>query len=445
MRLEGSGLAPHALRPLPVLPMNEAALPISVLQTEKEQLITRFLKGEEQRFLARHAEILDDYFRESYTRSRIGPQIRVDKNPYALIALGGYGRREQCIHSDVDLLLLFKKKIPEEAKGLVQEVFYPLWDMGLDVGYATRSLRDCSTLASQDFEVLTSLMDARFLCGISSLYSDLMDRLRHKVLVRHGRVYVDWLVKRNRQRHARFGDSTHLLEPNLKEGQGGLRDYHAMFWVARALYDVSEPRDLEFFGHLSHDEFNALHEALAFIRMVRNWLHHLSGRKCDQLYFEYQIKLARALGFRQENGQHGVERFLGALHGQMEFVKGQHLTFLKRAVNAKKRAGRKKAPRRVVTPGIVVAQEALDFESPEAILDNPHLLVGIFEKSAVLGLPLTTGARRLVGEFLYLVDSRFRQSRKVVKSLEHVLAAPNGTIDVLNEMLNTGMLAALVP
>jgi len=425
--------------------MNQADLPIGVLRKNKEKLITRFLKGKEPSFLERHAELLDDYFRESYIRSAIGPQIRVDKNPYALIALGGYGRKEQCIHSDVDLLLLFKKKIPEEAKGLIQEVFYPLWDLGLDVSYAIRSLKECSSLASQDFEVLTSLVDARFLCGISSPYSDLMDRLRDKVLRRHRRAYIDWLAERNKSRHARFGDSTYLLEPNLKEGHGGLRDYHAMLWVARALYDISEPRDLEFFGHLSHDEFHALDEALSFIRMVRNWLHHLSGRKCDQLYFEYQIRLARSLGFRQEDGQQGVERFLGSLHGQMVFVKRQHLTFLRKAVNAKKRAGRKKALRRVLTPGIVVVQEGLDFESPEAILDNSHLLVGIFEKSALLGLPLTAGANRLVGEFLYLVDERFKRSRKVVKSLEHVLVAPDRTFNVLNEMLNAGMMAALVP
>ncbi|MDY6839172.1 MAG: [protein-PII] uridylyltransferase [Thermodesulfobacteriota bacterium] len=416
-----------------------------MLQKEKERLITRFLKGKEPTFLERHAGILDDYFRESYTRSAIGPQIRVDKNPYALIALGGYGRKEQCIHSDVDLLLLFKKTIPEEAKGLIQEVFYPLWDMGLDVSYAIRSLKECSTLASQDFEVLTSLFDARFLCGISSPYSDLMDRLRDKVLGRRRRAYIDWLAERNKSRHARFGDSTYLLEPNLKEGHGGLRDYHAMLWVARALYDIGEPRDLEFFGHLSHDEFNGLDEALSFIRMVRNWLHHLSGRKCDQLYFEYQIKLARSLGFRQENGQQGVERFLGTLHGQMDFLKHRHLAFLGKAASARKKPGRKKAPRRVLTRGIEVVQDCLEFESPEAILENPHLLIGIFEKSALRGHPLTAGASRLVKEFLHLIDDQFRGARKVVKSFEQILAAPNGPSNVLNELLNTGMMAALIP
>ncbi len=424
--------------------MSELESPISTLQEKKQGLIAGFLKGEEPSFLERHAEILDDYFCESFARSKVGPQIRVDKNPYAIIALGGYGRKEQCIHSDLDVLLLFKKEIPSRAKGLVKEIFYPLWDMGLDVSYATRSVKECWTLASQDFTVLTSLIDARFLCGISYLYLDLVERLRDNVLRRHGRAYIDWLAERNGHRHARFGDSTYLLEPNLKEGLGGLRDYHAMLWVARAIYDISEPRDLEFFGHLSHDEFRSLDEALSFIRTVRNWLHHLSGRKCDQLYFEYQVRLGQALGFKQENGQKAVERFLGRLHGQMEFLKRQHLIFLRKAVGVRK-SGRKKAPRRALTSGIQVVHDGLDFESPEAILENPHLLIDIFEKSAALGLPLTSGASRLVQEFLYLVDKKFQKSPGVIKSLQKILAAPPHTFNVLNEMLNTGMMVALIP
>lgn len=424
--------------------MSQPQSPTSLLQEQRQQLLVRFIKGDEPHFLERHTEILDDYFRESFAGSAIGPQMRVEKNPYAIIALGGYGRKEQCLHSDVDVLLLFKKKVPDEAKDLVQEVFYPLWDIGLDVAHATRSLKESATLASQDFEVLTSLLDARFLCGISALYSDLMERLREKVLRRHGRAYVAWLADRNRERHTRYGDSTYLLEPNLKEGLGGLRDYHAMLWMGRAAYRIAEPRDLEFFGHLTHDEFGSLCEALSFIKTVRNWLHHLSGRKCDQLYFEYQVRLAKDLGYRQKNGQQAVEGFLGVLHGQMEFLKRQHLMFLRRVVNAKK-PGRKRTPGRSVAAGIETVHHALDFESPEAIVKNPLLLIKIFEKSAVLGQPLAAGASRLVKEFLYLVDEGFQRSPSVIKSLNRILSASPHTFNVLNEMLTTGLMTALIP
>ncbi|KPK21201.1 MAG: hypothetical protein AMK69_22320 [Nitrospira bacterium SG8_3] len=424
--------------------MRQPQFSTSLLQEQRQKLLARFIRGEEPHFLERHTEILDDYFRESFAGSAVGPQMRVEKNPYAIIALGGYGRKEQCLHSDVDVLLLFKKKIPDEAKALVQEIFYPLWDIGLQVAHATRSLKECATLASQDFEVLTSLLDARFLCGISSLYSDLMERLRGKVLRRQGSAYVAWLAERNRERHSRYGDSTYLLEPNLKEGLGGLRDYHAMLWMGRAAYHIAEPRDLEFSGHLSHDEFESLCEALSFVKTVRNWLHHLSGRKCDQLYFEYQVRLAKDLGYRQENGQRAVEGFLGELHEQMEFLKRQHLMFLRRVISAKK-SGRRKGPGRTVAAGIETVRDALDFESPEAILQNPYLLIKIFEKSAALGQPLAAGASRLVKELLYLVDKRFQRSPTVIKSLKRILSASPHTFNVLNEMLITGLMTALIP
>jgi [protein-PII] uridylyltransferase len=425
--------------------MSLSKSPVSVLQEKKEGLVARFLKGAEPTFLERYAELLDDYFYESFAESSVGPRMRVDKNPYAIIALGGYGRKEQCLHSDVDVLLLFKKVIPEEVKGLVQEIFYPLWDIGLDVSYATRSLKECSALATKDFEVLTSLMDARFICGISFLYSDLMEQLHGKVLHRRGGAYTKWLSERNRERHARFGDSTYLLEPNLKEGLGGLRDYHSMLWVGRAQYGINEPRDLEFLGHLSHDEFQSLSEALIFVGTVRNWLHHLTGRKCDQLYFEHQVKLAGLLGFKPENGQQAVERFLGALHGQMEFLKQQHLMFLDKVERAKRKPGRRKVERRTVSAGIQVYRDALEFESPEAILDRPHLLMKIFEQSVVLGLPLSVEASRLVREFLHLVDEGFQRSHKVIKSFQRILVASPRPVNALDEMLNTGIMGAFIP
>ena len=142
-----------------------------ILQKRRKRLISSFLKGEEPDFLESHAQILDDYFFESFEKSMVGPSMEINKNPYAIIAVGGYGRKEQCVHSDVDLLFLFKKRIPDKAEDLIREILYPLWDIGLDIGYATRSLNECVSLAKKDIEVLTSLLDARYICGISLLKS----------------------------------------------------------------------------------------------------------------------------------------------------------------------------------------------------------------------------------------------------------------------------------
>jgi [protein-PII] uridylyltransferase len=418
---------------------------VQELQKKREALVARFLEGRAPDFVERHAEILDDYFQESFAMSSVGPRIHIEKNPCVLVALGGYGRKEQCLHSDVDVMLLFKKRVPEEANELVQEIFYPLWDIGLEVGYGTRSLRECTRLASDDFEVLTSMIDARFLCGISSLYSDLMEEMQDRVLRRRGRALLEWLVETSQRRHAQFGDSSYLLEPNLKEGLGGLRDYHAIRWIAWSKYQLRRVDELVDSGHLAREEFHGLSEAVSFIWNVRNWLHKMAGRKCDQLYFEHQVKVARNLGFEDANGQKAVERCLGTMHGHMEFVKHLLWSFLNKVMPRGERPYRRKILSRLRVQGLQILQEALHFESPDAVRRNPLLLIKIFEQSALLGIPLSIDAVRLVRKSLPMIDDAFRSSNAVVQSLRRILTAPPQTFNVLNEMLNTGMLVALIP
>ena len=416
------------------------------LQKRTKRLTARLLQGKEPDFLKQHARILDDYFRHVFESSLVGPRMDISKNPYAIIALGGYGREEQCIHSDVDLLFLFKKKVPAEAEGLIQEMVYPLWDIGLDVGYATRSLKECITLASRDFEILTPVLDARFICGWSLLYSELMDQVRQKITSKRSRTIIYWLVEKNNLRHAQFGDSAYLLEPNLKEGQGGLRDYHTMLWIGQIELNLKQPRDLEYLGLLSHEEFQTLRSSLAFIWKVRNRIHHFCGRKCDQLNFENQIRLADAMNYKPKNGQQPVERFLGDLHGRMEFLKQQHLVFLHELGLEKKRRRKRKSQKQTRVDGLeVIKWGMLNFETPEKIIESPDLLMKIFEESARLKIPLSAEAKRLVRDFLSKVNAKFRKAEPMVKSFERILAAPAPKFNVLNEMLNTGFLVRFIP
>ena len=417
------------------------------LQKQTRQLTARLMQGKEPDFLKQHARILDDYFRRAFESSMVGPRMDISKNPYAIIALGGYGREEQCIHSDVDLLFLFKKRVPPEAEGLIKEMVYPLWDIGLDVGYATRSLKECLALASRDFEILTPILDARFICGWSLLYSDLMDKVRQKITGKRSRTIINWLVERNNARHAQFGDSAYLLEPNLKEGQGGLRDYHTMLWIGQIEMNMNQPRDLEYLGLLSHEEFQTLSASLAFIWNVRNRIHQLCGRKCDQLNFENQIKLADAMNYKQINGQQPVERFLGDLHGRMESLKQQHLMFLHElGLEKKRRRKKRKSQKQTRADGLeVIKWGMLNFEAPEKIIESPDLLMKIFVESARLKIPLSAEAKRLVRDFLPQVNAKFRKSEPIVKAFERILGAPAPEFNVLNEMLNTGFLVRFIP
>ncbi len=401
--------------------------------------------SETPEWLRTHAQAIDHYFQQCFAASRIGPKMDFIRNPYAIVALGGYGRSEQCVHSDVDLLFIFQKQVPPAADELIREIIYPLWDLKIEVGYATRSLDDSIFMAKQDYEVLASMLDARFICGISSVFTRLREQIRRKVVARNSKKIIHWLIDRNLSRHTDFGDSTFLLQPNLKEGKGGLRDYHTLRWIAAVEYDLQEIRDFEFYGMLSHMEYNELMAALSFIWNVRNKLHLAARRKCDQLYFEYQQPLAESMGFQDQKEASAVEVFLGALHYHMVFIKNQLQLFLYEFGYGKKRKWRQSAPKINEFPGIELIRGRLNFESPEAIVKAPCLMMEIFEASARLRIPLSREAERLVREFTLLVDDTYRRSTAVREMFEKILMLPAPTFNVLEQMLNTGFLVSLIP
>ena len=421
---------------------NEASV---ILKQKIGQLISSLPEENTLVFLKEHSQIIDEYLQTGFETSMVGPSMDLAKNPYVFIALGGYGRQEQCVYSDVDLLFLFKQRVPDEAESLIREIVYPLWDIGLDVGYATRSIKECLSLARNDFEVLTSLLDARFICGMSPLYSELMQQLREKIIKKDRKKIINRLVESSYERHIRFGDSTYRLEPNLKEGQGGLRDYHVILWLARIEFKLKQPRDFEYYGRLSHEEFKDLTEALSFIWNVRNRLHLLAGRKCDQLHFENQLLLAEKFKFKKTNGQQPVERFLGRLHSRMDFIKQQHLMFLYELGYTAGRKPRKPPEKFSNVNGVEIIRDMLNYTSSEEILNSPDLLLSIFEESMRLKIPLSAEAKRMVKEFGYLIDTDFRNSASNVKAFERILLTPAPTFNVLKEMLSTNFLSRFIP
>ncbi len=419
--------------------------PTENLRAAKKTLMADFEVGKASDLLKTHTRIIDDYFRESYAQSAVGLRLGAQKYPFALVALGGYGRGEQCVHSDIDLLFLFDRRVPPGAADLVDEFLFPLWGLGYDVGHATRSVDECVRLAKEDVESLTAMLDARFLAGLSPLYSSLEQALQKEVLAKNPQQVIQWLVEANDRRHREFGASSHLLKPNLKKGRGGLRDYHTLLWVARILSGVRQRRELKYLGILSHDEYGVLSRALDFVWLVRNHLHLLAGRKNDQLHFEYQLKLAHRLGFEDTADKKGVEQFLGRLHKEMEQVHYLCKLFLHEHL-AKKSKGRAKTidPPSAVE-GVLVVKGLLYFETAEAIVENPLLLLRIFEESARLKLPLSLEAKRLVKEFGALIDKPIYTSESAVKSFERILMTRRPRFNVLTEMLNTGLLIRMLP
>lgn len=417
------------------------------LLQKRGELITVCLAEGDTAFPDKYSLLLDDYFRESYEESPSGLGLGMMKNPYAIMALGGYGRREQCLFSDIDILFLFKDQVPQEAESLVREIIYPLWDAGFEVGHATRSVKECVQSAGEDVETLMAILDGRFICGMSNLFVQVMENLRRKVVRSRSGKIMALLVDDMKSRHDRFGEASYLLEPNIKEGSGGLRDFHSMLWISKIKSDLREPRDLEYMGHISEKEFEGLMRAISFLHLVRNRLHSLTGRKCDQLYMEYQKEIADAMSFKKAFGKEPVERFLGELHGHMTFIKQQHQVFLSEVgvLNAGKKSRNifGKKPR---IPGIVVTKKnMLDFLSLEVVLKTPELLVRIFEESLNLSIPLCVPAKRVIKEFNHLISDPLIKNENTVKTIERVLLSVSPDNVLLDEMMETGLLPRLIP
>lgn len=414
------------------------------LKESRDHLKSLFSTGKDsENFQEDHTEIIDQYFRRSLQESKVGHSLFKEKVPFAFVAIGGYGRRELCLHSDIDILILFRTKIPSRAKVLVEEVFFPLWDLGLDVGYGTRTIKDCLALSKRDFEVLSSMMDARFICGDSKLYLSLIESFEKKVLSQKAIAFTRWLEDRNKIRMEAFGDASNLLEPNLKEGIGGLRDYHHILWLGRVFFNLRAPRDLEYMGKLSHNEYQLLRKQLKFVWLVRNHLHELSGRKNDRLVFEYQEEIAKILGYQDQEEFLAVEQFMGKLHASMSYIKSLNRAFVHSHV-PKIKLSKKGSLSREISDSLYLYQEEINFHSAKAILSDPLLLIEIFEQSACLGYPLSLESKRLVGEFLYLVGETFRTSVKAAQRFIKIINSKN-TSEALDQMFETGFLNAFIP
>ncbi|MBU1170888.1 MAG: [protein-PII] uridylyltransferase [Proteobacteria bacterium] len=418
------------------------------LKKKKEALISSFIQSKGTDFPEKLAHILDEYLCQCFEKSPTGLNLGIVNNPYSIIALGSYGRKEPCIRSDIALLFLFQKTLPDEAEQLIKEFVYPLWDSGFEVTQVVRTLDECIEGAEKDVDVLVSLLDGRFICGMSRLFFQLNEDLREKIVTRHSSDILTDIVEKNKGRHDRFGDSSYLLEPNLKEGKGGLADYDAMLSMARIKSGLREPRDMEYGGYLSEKEFEDVRNALSFVLKIRNVLHHLTGRKCDQLFMEYQPRIADLLYYKKKDGQEPVECFMGDLHSQMRIIKQQYKIFLSELGYFGNRTptGRITTKKTRVRGLSVNEKNMLIFASPESLLQSPELLVKLFAESASLKIPPSAEARRIVRDLSpKLVTPAYRKSRSVVRAFEKVLLTPAHDFNVLDEMVRTGFMECMIP
>jgi [protein-PII] uridylyltransferase len=241
-----------------------------------------------------------------------------------IVATGGYGRGLLAPGSDIDLLFLLPAKQSAWGETVVEAILHLLWDLKFKVGHATRTVEQCLKLAQADMTIRTSLLDCRLVRGDATLLDTMMQRLRREVLEPGGRAFVEAKLVERDARHARIGESRYRVEPNVKDGKGGLRDLHTLHWIATAVYgptalDASAPNAL-----LSRSEATAFRRCESFLWTVRCHLHFLAGKAEERLAFEWQPQIAKQLGYVDRGGLRAVERFMKHLLSRRQRGRRSH-------------------------------------------------------------------------------------------------------------------------
>ncbi|MBP5858070.1 [protein-PII] uridylyltransferase [Marivibrio halodurans] len=227
-----------------------------------------------------------------------------------LVAVGGYGRGELAPYSDVDILFLHHYKPSARIEQMVEEILYMLWDLGLTVGQSTRSIDECLRQAKSDWTIATALLEARYVWGEKGFFGELKRRFRRQFMETSGPDFLDAKLTERDERHARLGDSRYVMEPNIKDGKGGLRDLHTLFWAAKFLYKTETIEELAPLGVLTSAEIERFRKAQQFLWTLRCHLHYLARRAEERLTFDVQPELARRMLYTDHAGASGVERFM---------------------------------------------------------------------------------------------------------------------------------------
>jgi [protein-PII] uridylyltransferase len=373
----------------------------------------------------------------------------------ALAAQGGFGAGEQAPQSDVDILFLKSETAGEEADRLIERVLYVLWDLGVDVGGgAARTLQQTLDLAAEDLSEKTALLSLRHIAGAAPLTALLRRRFTAEISAGHEADFVeDKLVERDK-RIQKAGASRFTVEPNIKNGKGGLRDLQLLRWLAQFLYGEDAFERWVTDGLLTVGDVEKYLSAADFLWTVRFHLHSISPVKEDRLSFEVQPEIAARMGFEDTENERGVERFM-----RRYFTTAMDVGALTRLVCAKLEADAWKAtPKRLARflPGeaAVAGLEDPDFEVREGrlafadagrIAAEPVLMMRIFERASGLHIDLHPEAMAAIGRNLRLVDESFREDPRAARAFFAVLLDSDTPHAILRIMTEAGLLGGFIP
>ena len=366
----------------------------------------------------------------------------------SIISVGGYGRREMAPFSDVDLLFLTPYKMTPWSENVIETVLYLLWDLKLKVGHSSRSIKDCLRLGSDDYTIRTAMLEHRFVCGDINLASQLNEKLWKNLFSGTAKDFISAKLIERENRHEKHGQR-YMVEPNVKEGKGGLRDLQSLYWIAKYVYQTQNISDLVDLNVFRSDEYLQFEQAEEFLWAVRCQMHHLADRAIEQLSFDLQVEVASAMGYHDSRDQRAVEIFMQDYFRHATRVGDLTRIFLTslEAVHAKDEPLLERIFKRKpkIDNDYIVIHNRLAIKSEKEFLTNPINLLKLFSEALRTGLLIHPNAMRLVSANLAVVNSEFRASTEAQQIFLELLLKHGNPERALRRMNELGFLAKFIP
>ncbi len=366
----------------------------------------------------------------------------------SIVAVGGYGRRELSPQSDLDLLFLLPYKRTAQAEQITEFLLYVLWDLGLTVGHAVRSVDDCVRRARRDMTIRTTVLEMRLIGGDRRLFADLRKRVDKEVLTDKPRAFIDAKLSERDQRHRKMGDSRYVLEPNIKDGKGGLRDLHTLFWIARCIYRADNWESLIKRGLIDAAEAERFDSAQQFLWTLRCHLHAITERPEDRLTFDLQPELARRLGYSDRIGTSAVERFMKHYFLVAKEVGDLTRIFLDAldrefGVSTLDRVASALLRRQV--GDFVIERGRMAMTSPQQFRDDPAAMIRIFTAAHRHRVDIDPNTLRAMQPHLKRIGKNVRQDPDANAAFLELLTAERNAETMLRRMSEAGVLGRFVP
>jgi [protein-PII] uridylyltransferase len=367
----------------------------------------------------------------------------------ALVAVGGYGRGELAPYSDIDLVFLLPYKRTPHTEQVVEYLLYMLWDLGLKIGQATRSVEECLRHAKSDLTIRTGLLEARYLWGEQALFAELKRRFDSEIVRGSAAQFVDGKLAERDARHQRLGDSRYQLEPNVKEGKGGLRDLHTLFWIAKYIYRIDDVGKLVERGVLSAEESRRFDHAQRFLWTVRCHLHFLTGRPEERLTFDLQTEIAHRMGYADQANSRGVERFM-----KDYFLVAKDVGDLTRIFCAILEADQKRRRRlpwmrwgagRRSLGGFILDGDRLTIPGEDFFAKDPSALLRLFHVAQEHEIDIHPRALRSASQSLHLIDSRLQEDPEANRLFLEILTSRKDPETALRRMNEAGVFGRFIP